>query len=119
MGRPLLSLDLQSTPLQKPDLLRSAQEWAERHGALPNLVKPPELHSIIKARSVVPGRAASSYISYGQIRNGLPLTSTGAQGLQTITCIWEPRSTMSNNQHPSLLLRCNCTYDQISGGDNT
>ncbi|CCO33385.1 hypothetical protein BN14_07460 [Rhizoctonia solani AG-1 IB] len=33
--------------LPKPDLLGSAQEWAERHGALPNLVKPPELHSII------------------------------------------------------------------------
>jgi hypothetical protein len=33
--------------LQKTDLLGSAQEWAKRHGALPNLVKPPESHIII------------------------------------------------------------------------
>ncbi|CEL54829.1 hypothetical protein RSOLAG1IB_11774 [Rhizoctonia solani AG-1 IB] len=38
---------LVSAPLQKPDLLGSAQERAERHGALPNLVEPLELHSII------------------------------------------------------------------------
>ena len=42
-----LEATLGVTTLPKPDLLGSTQEWAERHGALPNLVEPPELHSII------------------------------------------------------------------------
>ncbi|CCO35316.1 hypothetical protein BN14_09433 [Rhizoctonia solani AG-1 IB] len=55
------SMSLAMHTLQKPDLLGSAQERGERHGALPNLVEPPELHSAISQLTSDPKRESIRY----------------------------------------------------------
>jgi hypothetical protein len=53
--------------LQKPDLLGSAQERGEPHGALPNLLETPELHSTISQPMSDPKRES---IRYNLTKNG-------------------------------------------------